>query len=119
MARIGAKLCQNAFRTIPDVSFFDVKKQVSLKFFDELWCWSQNLEHVFFVLEKINILSVTIKFSAKNDPICPEVQVSTFLGEGVEGQLEFFFLDLGPKLTSSFCSMDHMMISYFDGMMTW
>ena len=25
MARIGAKLCQNAFRTIPDISFFDGK----------------------------------------------------------------------------------------------
>ena len=26
MAPIGLKLCQNAFQTIPDVSFFDVKK---------------------------------------------------------------------------------------------
>ena len=27
MARIGAKLCQNAFQRIPDVSFFDAQKK--------------------------------------------------------------------------------------------
>ena len=35
MARIGTKLCQNAFRTIPDISFFDVEKQISVKILDE------------------------------------------------------------------------------------
>ena len=44
MARIGAKLCQNAFRTIPDVSFFDTEKKISAKFSDQknrfslVWC---------------------------------------------------------------------------------
>ena len=32
-ARTDAKLCQNAFQTIPNVSFFDAKKN----FFDEIF----------------------------------------------------------------------------------
>ena len=32
MARIGAKLCQNAFRMIPDVSFFDAEDFFGEKF---------------------------------------------------------------------------------------
>ena len=28
MAPIGAKLCQNAFQTIPDLSFFDAEKKI-------------------------------------------------------------------------------------------
>ena len=34
MARIGAKLCQNAFRTILNVSSFDAEKKKSAKFSD-------------------------------------------------------------------------------------
>ena len=34
MARIGAKRCQNAFQTIPDVSFFDARKKFAAKFSD-------------------------------------------------------------------------------------
>ena len=41
LARIGTKLCQNAFRTIPNVLFFDAKKQKSAKFSDEKFCFSQ------------------------------------------------------------------------------
>ncbi len=33
-APIGLKLCQNAFQTIPDVSFFDAEKKISAKFSD-------------------------------------------------------------------------------------
>ena len=28
MALIGLKLCQNAFQTIPDISFFDAEKKI-------------------------------------------------------------------------------------------
>ena len=35
MGRIGTKLCQNAFQTIPDVLFFDAKKIFPAKFSDE------------------------------------------------------------------------------------
>ena len=44
MARIGAKLCQNAFQRIPDVSFFDAQKKVfgensDREFrFSQIWC---------------------------------------------------------------------------------
>ena len=33
MAPIGAKLCQNAFQVIPDISFFDAKNKFSTKIF--------------------------------------------------------------------------------------
>ena len=39
MARIDAKLCQNAFQTIPDVSFFDAKKNLSAKILDRKFCF--------------------------------------------------------------------------------
>ena len=35
MAPIGAKLCQNAFQVIPDISFFDAKKKFRQKFLAE------------------------------------------------------------------------------------
>ena len=41
-----------------------------------------------------SILSITIEFSLKNDPDLPKDQVSTFLGEGVQGQQKFFSLIL-------------------------
>ena len=41
-----------------------------------------------------DFLSVTSRFSSKNDPISPKVQVSRFLGEGVQGRLKFFPLIL-------------------------
>jgi len=91
MAPIGLKLCQNAFQTIPDVSFFDVNF-----FFDK------NVSKNFGVGGKIcfmicsfwkswSTLSLIGIFSMQNDPDLPKVQVSTFLGEGVEGRLKFFF----------------------------
>ena len=47
MARIGVKLCQNAFRTISDVSFFDAEQKFLAKFsyekfrffVDSAWIW--------------------------------------------------------------------------------
>ena len=40
MARIGTKLCQNAFQTISDVSFFDAEKIISAKISDWKFCFS-------------------------------------------------------------------------------
>ena len=39
MARIGAKLCQHAFQTIPDVSFFDAENCFSAKILDRKFCF--------------------------------------------------------------------------------
>ena len=39
MARIAAKLCENAFQTIPDVSFFDANNFFSTKFADRKFCF--------------------------------------------------------------------------------
>ena len=41
MAPIGAKLCQNAFQTIPDVSFFDAKKFFRRNFWIENFVFCQ------------------------------------------------------------------------------
>ena len=35
MAPFGLKLWENAFQTIPDISFFDAEKKKLTKFFDE------------------------------------------------------------------------------------
>ena len=115
MAPIGLKLGQNAFQTIPDVSFFDVKKVFVKHFSKNFVDWPM----ISSFWKSWSILSVTIEFSLKNDPDLPKVQVSTFLGEGVEGRLKFFFVDFGQKLTYSFCSMDHMMKWWSDNMMIW
>ena len=40
IARIDAKLCQNAFRTISDVSFFDAGKDFPVKFSDRKFHFS-------------------------------------------------------------------------------
>ena len=34
LARIGAKICENAFRTIPNILFFDAEKKFFAKFLD-------------------------------------------------------------------------------------
>ena len=43
LARIGAKICQNAFRTIPEISFFDAEKFFFAKFSDRKNYFSQIL----------------------------------------------------------------------------
>ena len=50
------------------------------------------------------ILSITSIFSMRNDPISPKVQVSTFLGEGVQRRFSNFSLTFSPKPTYSFSS---------------
>ena len=53
MAPIGFKLCQNAFQTIPDISFFDVENFLVNFFFEEIWRWRQNCLHDLFILEEL------------------------------------------------------------------
>ena len=84
MAPIGLKLCQNAFQTIPDVSFFDVKKNVFVKQIPKNF--GIGGKFVFMICsfwESWSTLSLIGIFSMQNDPDLPKVQVSTFLGEGV------------------------------------
>ena len=51
MAPIGSKLWENAFQTIPDISFFDAEKEKLAKTFDE--DFRQQIFH-----QKINKLPV-------------------------------------------------------------
>ena len=54
MAPIGFKLCQNAFQTIPDVSFFDVKKNCVMRFEKIFGVRGKIFEHGLFVLEELD-----------------------------------------------------------------
>ena len=69
-------------------------------------------------------LSVTSRFATKNHPRCPEFQVSTFLGEGVQRRISFFSLSFGPKPTFIFSSRTTIwwcdeIIWWYDDMIIW
>ena len=72
-----------------------------------------------------SVLSITIKFSLKNEPISPKVQVSTSLGEGVEGWLKLCLLILDQTWLTVFDRWivwwwaDVMVWSYDDMMVWW
>ena len=115
--RSASNFAKTRFRRFPTFHF-STSGNFSDAFFSKIFGVRGKILRVISSFRKsLDFLSITIKFYWKNDPISPKVQVCTFLGEGVEGQLKFFFLDLGPKLTYSFCSMGHMMIWCYDDMM--
>ena len=102
MARISAKLCQHAFRTIPDVSFFDAPKIFSTKFLDRkfrfllIWCgfwrataeWaSKSASSSNFALDRLTERSVrpkNLRFGEKSwicKKIFTRLKASVFLAE--------------------------------------
>ena len=101
MAPFGLKLWENAFQTIPDISFFDVEKKMAnifdktihqkkfrrkidkLPFLAELWIFGPNRQ---MRLEK---WPPKFWFSALYD-----------FGRGVKDIVSFFAPDFRPKLTS-------------------
>ena len=98
MAPIGAKLCQNAFQVIPDISFFDTHKHF----------WRQKfLSEKFFVNTPIIFstkclfwrscagLHATIECSSKIHCQTCRFQPSTTLGGGVRRAFSVFFVSFG------------------------
>ena len=100
MAPIGAKLCQNAFQVIPDISFFDTHKH----------CWRQKLLSEKFFVNTPKIFSTkclfwrscaglhaTIECSSKIHCQTYRFQPSTTLGGGVKREKTNFFRSFGEK----------------------
>ena len=114
MAPLGAKLCQHAFQTIPDIWFFDAPKISLMKISDRKWSIESK---ILTFWKNYEFLRVMGRFSRKNHFISPDLQVTTFLGEGVQRRVSIFSLTFGPKPTYTFSS--RMMIWCNDDMMIW
>ena len=100
MAPIGAKLCQNAFQVIPDISFFDTHKHF----------WRQKFLSEKFFVNTPKIFSTkclfwrscaglhaTIECSSKIHCQTCRFQPSTTLGGGVKREKTVFFPEFWPK----------------------
>ena len=102
--RSASNFAKTRFRRFPTFHF-----SMSKTSFDIIFSRHCGVGGKFFFMicsfwESWSTLSLIGVFSMQNDPDLPKVQVSTFLGGGVEGRWKFFFSDFGPKLTFSFCS---------------
>ena len=100
MAPIGAKLCQNAFQVIPDISFFDAKNKFSTKMFDKKN--SRQHPEKFFSTKCLFWrscagLHATIEWSSKIHCQTCRFQPSTTLGGGVKREKAVFFVSFGQK----------------------
>ena len=99
MAPIGAKLCQNAFQVIPDISFFDAKQICCENFSQKIF--RQHPEIFFFnkvpVLEKLCRFTRNYRMELENS--LPDMQVSAFYDpwrRGKKGK-SCFFPEFWPK----------------------
>ena len=97
MIPIGVKLWENAFQTIPDISFFDTPQK-------KLWLfskkdWRRFLCQEFCVLEELKLLSVTGRFHVENHHLSFVYFLSTILGGGVKVAQTVVAADLAPKMT--------------------
>ena len=116
MAPIGAKLCQNAFQTIPDIWFFDALKIFSMKFLDRKWSIKSKIVRFGGAT---NFWALPSNSPRKITPFPPNFKSLRSLARGSKDSWSFFFVDFGPNLTYNFCSMDRMMVWWYDDMMIW
>ena len=99
MAPFGLKLWENAFQTIPNISFFDVENKILAKFFDE------NFRKKKFVgkstnclfLRSYGFLDVIGRCASKSYPQSFDFQLSTTFGGGVKEIVSIFFPTFGQK----------------------
>ena len=109
MAPIGVKLWENAFQTIPDISFFDVQKHVRRFFF-------QNIFGLIFCFKKVafrrsyGFLDVMGRCASTNDPRSFDYQLYTTFRRGVKVVHTVFEVVFGPKRTSTIWCYDVMII---------
>ena len=94
MAPIGLKLGQNAFQTIPNISFFDpAKKQIGEIGLSKILFFS-----ILVRFSRIYVdLDVKFEFSMQNDPWVAEFQLSMTLGGGVKSQKTILMSTYGEK----------------------
>ena len=107
IAPIGAKLCQNAFQVIPDISFFDAQKKFRHKFLAETFF--VDTPKKFFSTKCLFWrscagLHATIECSSKIHCQTYRFQPSTTLGGGVKKVKTVFVVSFGLKklILSSF-----------------
>ena len=108
-ARIGVKLCQNAFQTICNISFFDAEKQFLTIFFAktfEIKSWTSRFGGA------MNFWVLLADLPRKNDPRWNWFQVPTTFCRGVTRPLSIFKLTFGQKCFSvGEAPSDDMMVS--------
>ena len=101
MAPFGLKLWENAFQTIPNISFFDVEFFFLLNFFDEKLRGAQKIfvgksTNCLF-LRSYGFLDVIGRCASKSYPQSFDFQLSTTFGGGVKEIVSIFFPTFGQK----------------------
>ena len=101
MAPFGLKLWENAFQTIPNISFFDVEKFCSTKILDEFVSQKQNWRKInkYVFSRSYAGLSMIGRSAIRNHSLKCVYFIDTTLGEGVNNSISVLDLDLAPKLT--------------------
>ena len=107
MAPIGAKLGQNAFQTIPNVSFFDTEKKVLDDVFPKKLVLDFFFKKLAFRMSQ-GFLSVISRSVFKSYYPKWVYFWGDFLGGGVNDSICVENLDLAPKMTSTIWSSDAM-----------
>ena len=97
MAPIGVKLWENAFQTICNISFFDVRKKIWMKFFRKNKKWRKINKYVFS--RSYAGLSMIGRSAVRNHCLRCVYLIDTTLGEGVKEMVCVFDLDLEAKMT--------------------
>ena len=105
MAPIGAKLGQNAFQTIPNVSFFDTEKKVLDIFFQKILVLDFFFKKLAFRMSQ-GFLSVIGRSVVKSYYPKWVYFWGDFLGGGVNDSICVENLDLAPKMTSTIWCCD-------------
>ena len=112
MAPIGAKLWENAFQTICNVSFFDAEH-----FFENFLAKAFGLDFFFFKVRFWRSYEFLIRVSRcvvkSHCPNCPYFW-GDFLGGGVNDSICVENLDLGPNVTSTIWWCDIMILCWYD-----
>ena len=103
MAPFGLKLWENAFQTIPNISFFDAENIFLAKFFDENFRQKKKIvgksTNCLF-LRSYGFLDVIGRCASKSYPQSFDFQLSTTFGGGVKEIVSIFAPDFRPKMTS-------------------
>ena len=102
MAPIGAKLWENAFQTIPNISFFGVENFFLAKICDENFKFSSKKKFVgkstnCLFLRSYGFLDVIGRCASKSYPQSFDFQLSTTFGGGVKEIVSIFFPTFGQK----------------------
>ena len=104
MAPFGLKLWENAFQTIPDISFFDAEKKNWRKFsikFSSIFFFEGKSTNCLF-LRSYGFLDVIGRCASKSYPQSFDFQLSTTFGGGVKEIVSIFFPTFGQKLLQPF-----------------